>query len=477
MWTGQQTLHSIEKALNQVRDQLQQVDGQLQSTSRELVELRQEEGTQYRKLAQVRLGQLISGEITAGLDAADRRVSELLTQRDQALAHLQNQLEEARQEQARLEQEREIQSEKVARAAEILDTAEADIQEQLNKDPEYQAQLKKARNADNIARQAEEKTSLAETDRIEKGNVYEDDPLFTYLWKRGYGTSLYSANPLTRYLDQWVSRLCNYDDARPNYAMLLEIPKRLLEHAADERKAANDEFASLKQLDEKAAEEGGIPSLRKDVEEKEDRMETIDNEIRETEDRIRDLMQKRAVYAAGEDDYFRQCIETLAAAFQRENLRALHRHAKSTVSAEDDMVVYELNDLEENQKELKTAVREHKLMYDRHLARLKELEDVRRRFKRERYDDIHSVFANPDLLSVLLGQFLRGMTTSDDLWRTIQRGQRYRRIRSNPGFGSGGFGGGGVWRIPFPKGGGGRIRFPGSGGFGSGGGFRTGGGF
>jgi len=105
---------------------------------------------------------------------------------------------------------------------------------------------------------------------------------------------------------------------------------------------------------------------------------------------------------------------------------------------------------------------------------MQELEDVRRRFKAERYDSPHSGFGNAAMLVMLLNQFLQGAASSGDLWRTIERSQRYRRKTSNPDFGSGGFPQRrGTWNVPFPRGGGSRR-----GGFGGGkGGFRTGGGF
>ncbi len=477
MLTGRQTLNSIEKGLNQVRDQVQQVDERIQSTSRELVALRQEEGGRYKRLAQIRLDQMVSGEIAAGLDAADRRVGELLAEREAQLQSLQQQIDEVRQRQADLEERRAAQSDRIEQAAEALDVSESEVQKQLHADAPYQRQLETARQADNVARHAEEKTHQAEADRVEKGKPYESDPLFSYLWKRGYGTSKYSANRLKRFLDKWVANLCNYHDARPNHAMLLDIPVRLRAHAARSRASADREFESLRVLEQSAAEDGGVFRLRETLEEAEERAAAIDRDIHDREEEVREFLKERAAYAAGEDDYFRRCIETLAGAFQRENLSALNRYARATATAADDVIVYELADLNEREKDLEEALAEHKKMYERQLTRLKQLEDVRRRFKHERFDDIHSVFGNADLLTMVLSQFLGGMASSDDLWGTIRRGQRYRRMRSNPRFGSGGFGDNGVWRIPFPKGPWGRMGGGGGGGFGSGGGFRTGGGF
>jgi hypothetical protein len=48
-----------------------------------------------------------------------------------------------------------------------------------------------------------------------------------------------------------------------------------------------------------------------------------------------------------------------------------------------------------------------------------------------------------------MNEFLRGVASSDDLWGTILNNQRYKQRRSNPDFGSGGFGRSHkVWRFP-----------------------------
>ena len=85
--------------------------------------------------------------------------------------------------------------------------------------------------SDPIIRRAEEKASRAEADREEKRRPYEADPLFMYLWRRGFGTRDYRASPLVRYFDRKVAHHIGYEAARVNYTMLLELPDRLREHA------------------------------------------------------------------------------------------------------------------------------------------------------------------------------------------------------------------------------------------------------
>jgi len=490
--SGRQTLSSIDQGIGLVHDQIREIDEQIKTESDGLVELQEQQGERYKSLARIRLDHVISGELASGLDVAGQRVRELLQERSEAQTSLIRQIDDALAELAALQTTREDLNLKVERATDDLDEAEATVQERLAQDDEYLARLGSAQEAERVAEHAEEKTQRAEESRQSKGQPYQDDPLFSYLWSRKYGTSAYSANSLFRFLDKWVARLCNYQDARPNYAMLLEIPKRLREHAQRVRAAADVEFGKLKEFEESASEQDGVPALRQTMEQAQSDLDQADLEIEAVENRLRDMEQLRTGFASGEDEHIQKAVETLSSAFEREKLHRLYDYARATITAEDDLLVQELEAGADRAMAIKESMAEHKRVRERHLDRMRELENVRRRFKRQRFDNAHSEFGNSALIAMILSQFLRGTATSDELWQTIERAQRYRRRRSNPDFGSGGFGNRqGTWHFPFPRAGGigrggwGGSRGPGGlgrgglgrGGLGGGGGFRTGGGF
>jgi hypothetical protein len=388
---------------------------------------------------------------------------------------MQEQIEQSDRRQSELEAQREAQQQHVNAASEALDRGEAATQKRLATDAAYQAQLRRAQKADGVARHAELKSQQAEKDRVNKGRAFEGDPLFTYLWKRGFGTSAYSGNPLTRLLDGWVARRCRYHDARPNYRMLLEIPRRLAAHASNVRAEADREFAVLREMEEQAAAADGVPSLRDKLKQEETRAREIDVSISEEEARYNELVKKRSEFIGGEDEYSRQCLQVLVDEFRREPLARLRREAEETATVEDNLVIQKLAGLEQMRMRLDAHLEQHKHLHLRHLNRLEELQQVRSEFKQHRYDDAHSTFPNGVLIGAMLNEFLRGMTSSGQLWNTIEYQHRRRGMEADPDFGSGGFGrGGGTWHLPSPfpsmRGGGGM-------GGGGGGGFRTGGGF
>ena len=451
MLTGRNALQNINLTLQQLRQQIDESDTQIQRVRDSLLGLRQQQAKKYQDLARIRLDHIISSETVDGLKAAERRVMELLQLRGDELSRLSADLERLGNEQLQMEQQRELQADKVAAAARALDDRETLTQQQLHQDQAYRAQLERFEAAGRIASHAEEKMRDAEKNREQKGRSYEEDPLFSYLWSRRYGTRAYAAGPLIRFLDKWVAGLCNYPAARPNYARLLEIPLRLQEHAARKRTLAHEELQALQELEESAAERNGIPGLRHAHAQAQRRLDEVDEGIKHLEERHLALAQQKAAYSSGDDARFRQAVDTLAESLQREDVDTLYRYARLTATAEDDLLISELPVIDQRREQLQQTLLDHKRKHEKYLSRLAGLEQVRRDFKRERFDDIQSDFGNGSTVNMILNQFMQGLVDSADLWNTIRREQQYRRRSPRIPAGNRRVGSGtGTWRFPFP---------------------------
>jgi len=489
MPTGVEVLSSIEKTLNQLRRGVQEVDQEIQAATRQQVEIRQEQAQQFRDLARLMLDDQQMVPFSEAMEQARRKADELLARRHDKLAVLERQLDDVVDRQNLLEKERQAAQDKIAAAARALDDCEAAAQKKLAVQPAYQAQLKAAREADGIAKHAEEKASHVGTDFTERSKPYENDRLFMYLWKRKYNTAQYQRFPLFSWLDGWVAHLCRYHESRVNYAAIVEIPQRLKAHADKSREKAKREYATLEEMEKQATDAEGAPALRKALEQAQAVGDQIDDRIQAEEERYKGIMEQRNKFAGGEDDDFQQSIEVLVQQLKREPIPALMRRAELTPIPDDNVIVRRLAELERSHDQAAQALQGAKQLHARHLDRLQQLEQVRRDYKRSRFDDIHSLFPDGRTIQVMLDNFLRGMTTANELWGTLRNQHRYRRVSADPTFGSGGFGGlggGGVWSFPFPpmsggRGGGGFFPMPGgfsfpTSGGGGGGGSSSGGG-
>lgn len=485
MVSGRETLTRMDETLRRARREVRRLDDTLQATSVRITRNKLLQVRAIDRMASLWLDAARRGEVIKALDTARESADEILADRESAIAQATESLQEATDALETFEARRASLHEEVDEAARTLAEREASVQKELEADEAFNAQLERSREAEAIATSALEKAEVADEDRRLKGQPYESDELFMYLWKRGYGTPAYTANPLARLLDGWVARRCGYDDARANYWMLLEIPRRLAEHADRAREAADSELDRLQDIEERAAIEGGVPAARERLAELERQQDELDTQIATAEERFAERQAEHARFAAGEDDYLARALRVFSAAMEDRHIDELMQVARATMTPEDDAVVGELRELRREAAELDTEIDSNRALQRERLDRIRELEDVRRDFKRDRYDDLHSSFERGDLIERMIGEVVDGVVRSGALKDLLRRYQHYTDAAGEwPDFGSGGVPGRRrkprkparppTWHWPGSGSKGGGFRLPRSRG---GGGFRTGGGF
>jgi hypothetical protein len=443
--SGRDALAVIQRAIEEERARSRAVEAQLEAASMALVGTDQERARALSELAAIRVAWLAEGGLADRLNDADRRALALLERREALRTAVQGELADAEAEQVRRAGARRLAVEALERAAERLDEAEAATQARLANDPGYVALREAAEVAERIAVHADEKATLAEEELAAKGADYDADPLFTYLWRRGYGTAAYRGWPLARGLDGRVARLIGYERSRRNYHRLQELPLRLREHADRVGAAADEALAALAERDADEREADGVLPLVDAVDGARARLEEIDAEIDRADAAAKEVEERLAAFARGQDPLFLQAVALLTDELGGVSLKALAREAIATPLPEDDRVVARLLELERRRETQTVAQEELREAAARHKARATDLERVRIDFTRRRYDQPGSVFAEGAMIGTLLAQLLDGAMTRDALWRVLERQRRVAPTRSDPAFGSGGFGRGSPW--------------------------------
>jgi hypothetical protein len=486
MISGRHTLGFIDDSLSNERSSIETAERRIAEVSRQLLEQQQARIQDYQELARLRVDMVSRGNMIASIDTVTQQIATALEARKSVEAELDARINELQDERATLEVEREDQRQALEKAVETLDVAEAATQARLDVDDDYLAQEQRVREAERIAMHAGDKATHSEQEQAEKGQSYRDDALFMYLWERHYGTPQYRAWPVIRWLDSRVAHLVGFANARANYARLQEIPLRLREHAEQKKLAAAAAFEVLRELDEAARSKDGIIELEAARDKEQAGLEAIDTRIEEVAGRYEQLLQRKEEFAAGEDDGYRKAVDYVTSELRREDVRELRRDAMATPFPDDDLIVNRLFDREQDVQNLETSLNELKRALRKQHNKLQEIESLRTDFRRRRYDQAGYSFADGDLIAAILSNFINGRLDRDSLWRVLEQQQRYRPQRTDPTFGSGGFGRGTVWGGR--RGGLGGSIFGGGlsrGGFGrgtlgrgrGGGGFRTGGGF
>jgi chromosome segregation ATPase len=480
MTTGRRALGTIQGALTQQQQRLDDVERRLSDTSRRLAEIDVGRGEAIEALARLRLEHLERDRATTRVADADARVLAMLERRQERIDALHADLERLAAEAASAEGERERLADALEDAEGTLDEAEAVTQSRLEADETYREARVAAQEAARTADHAAEKAAQSAEERSEKERAYHDDPLFMYLWRRRYGTNAYRAAAPIRWLDGKVARHVGYEGARLNFTRLQELPERLREHAERVAERAEAEHAALAALDRAARDADGVSALEAARDEAASSLAAADERLAVLaleRDAAHEALDRTA---RGEDDAYREALAFLASELGRDDLQALRRQALATPFPEDDAIVARLLDLERDRTTTEAALAELKEVAARNRERVRELERLRADYTRQRMDQPGSTFADGALVATVLAQFLQGAMTRDALWRVLEQQRRQAPQRSDPTFGSGGFGRGSPWSS-----GGGAPRPPSiprapslprppSGGFG-GGGFRTGG--
>jgi len=432
--SGPEAMKSLDDAIRDIRGEEDDISKRLARSAERIGKMHETETALFVQLAGIRLDPAHRDEIAGRLTRAEEQARAVLDAHAQQIAGLDDELAaldakiagHARTRRDRLAEVDTHQAELKALAGKISATIE--------KDPDYVAQRKAAEDLREVAAQSMSKTEQAEADRDQKGKPYRDDVLFMYLWEAGYGTKTYNANNLIRWLDSIIARMVGYQHARPNFAMLNEIPLRLKEHADRQAEAAQKAEAALDAKEAEAIDKAGGKPVREALAAAQAAIEKIDAEMVALEDERDEKANLHRQLAEGHDPKVAEVNRSLATSLQSQDIAVLLSDAKRTATGEDDAIIAKIG-------ETRSRIAEEEEDNAEDKARLKVLATRRRElefeFKKSRFDDPRSVFREDNLAGDLLGEFLRGAITAATYWGAWQQSQRWRPGTTDWG---GGFG-------------------------------------
>lgn len=422
---GPQALASLEEAMRDIRREEDEISKRVARSAERVSKIKESEAELFRQLARLRLDPATQGELDGRISGAEARAREMLKTHARDVG-------KAEEEISALDEARALLGEQRAAALARLDAQQKALGElterlsaQLAADPAYRAKRAETEELDRIAEQSMRKTEQAETDREEKGRPYREDPLFIYLWDAGYGTSAYKANNLVRYFDGLVANLIGFIKARPNYAMLNEIPLRLREHAERQEANVSAAEAELAALQNEAVDGAGGKPIRAAITAAQAEIERLDAEIVAAEDRRDAAANALQGLAEGKDPAFESAAAELAAALGREDIKTLLEEARKTRTGQDDTIVAQIDEARTRLREEDDENREQRERLKTLAARRRELEDIQWEFKKQRFDDPSSSFKEDRLVGDLLDSFLRGGISAASYWDQWQRSQNW----------------------------------------------------
>lgn len=437
----------------------QEATARLDALARERVQL-------HARIARVRLQALDQDALVHGLQESDRQALELLRQRDQALALLEQELAGNRVATAALEQRRGEQLQESEAAQQDWDARHAAILAQLQHEPGWDAMLERAAALEHQVERVRARLQQAQADRDEKRRGFEADPLFMYLWQAA--AQRRRARGLFAALDRWVARLCQFPRNARNYAALLALPDRLVEHAGRIEEQLAQVVQEGRRIEEQAIARDGAGPLRARAARARAQLEGTDEALQQAHASQQRLDEERNALLGPDNRYQHEAEQLLQAAFAAIDAAALQRMAAATASPEDDFAARRLQEVERAHQEAAAELAAQHQQHAELAARRKRIEQARATLRRKHYDRGDARFDKGLDAGELLTGYLLGSLSHGDLFRRLDRAHTWSGSR-----------GGSTGGIRRSRSGGSRSGgggFRGGGGFG-GGGFRSGGGF
>ncbi|MFD2648395.1 hypothetical protein ACFSX5_11385 [Devosia albogilva] len=422
---GPEALASLEEAMRDIRREEDEISRRLARSADRITKIRETEAELFRQLAQLRLDPAVQSELDGTITGAEARAREQLKAHAKALSAAEGALAETDATLARLTGERAEALRDYERHQSELKALAGRLGASIAKDPVFAAKQAELAELTSVADQAMRKTQQAEQDREAKGKPYRDDPLFMYLWEAGYGTPNYRAGNLVRYFDGMVANLVGYHKARPNFAVLNEIPLRLREHAERQAELAQKGQEELDQLETAAIDAAGGKAIREAMETSQARIDALDAQIVDAEDARDEAAKALSELAEGRDPAFSGALGELAAALGREDIQTLLADARRTRTGQDDTIVAQIDDARSRIRAEEEETSDQRERLKVLAARRRELEDIQWEFKKQRFDDPRSTFREDRLVGDLLNDFLRGGISAAAYWDQWRRSQNW----------------------------------------------------
>ena len=432
MQSGSATLGQIEDALRDAKTHEQTLQRELEQSNKERATLVATRLDALKALASIRARDAMSDGVIDDADNLSSQVRAILDARLRSIAQLEERQAKAETAREDVVKRHDAQTARINVLEDKLDHFGAAAREALVADPAHMALRLAHENLSGMLEKAAAKAEQVARDEHDKGLPYRGDPLFMYLWQRQLGTSSYQATGVVRMLDEWVARLVRYQDTRANYAMLTEIPVRLRAHAEDLRRQTAAAKANLDDMEAVRTRALAGTDLVAEIRAERDRQAELARELEGLTSELAETGTQLKVYAKGEDQSFQTAVTTYATFLERENLRRLMADASATATAEDDRVVEDVRRLGRELETLEGANATRRRRLDQISERKLELARLASNFRRQRYDDAGSEFADNPRIEDLLQLLLRGAITAADYWARMQQQQSWRHRPGDP---------------------------------------------
>lgn len=413
-----------------VRDAVEaaeRLNGELAATRRELA-------AAYGEISSHQIAAAGAGEIDGESPGLSGRVAELLAAHEDYLHERLGELEAAAAALSKLEGSRARKAGLLDKALEAYEAMVAQVEGGLEGDEAYRDLVNALGAAEAVSEHARAKLAVARSDAEEKGAPFREDPLFMYLFERGYRTPGYKAGPLVRLLDGWVAGLCHYDRSWRNYQRLVELPEWLAEHV--EKVEAREDAAetALSDYEADALKRAGADTLAEKVDKARAALVAADAEIEAAEAAHGRIAAALDAAERGESGPAADARDQLAGRLPALTIPQLRVLSTQTATPEDDAIVDRLVTLRKDEMAMELRLADTAEAPGHRRADLDRIEQARRGFKASRLDSPYARFES-SLVDATVARLMARRIDPRDAVSSLARAMQRTTPKADPRFG------------------------------------------
>lgn len=390
-----------------------------------LTKSRGEEARAWSELAEMRLAgdaDVLKGRI----DASAREATAILERRAARIDAARSRISDLETRAEGLVSDLEHAARLASDAGETAARKRREAVEALEHDADCKAAAAAVGALEASSSKAAEKAQAARAELEGKAQPYLAEPIFSYLWERGYGTSSYRGRGLARPLDRWVAGLVGYEKARIDFRNLNDIPRRLETHT---QRLQGDLATARAELD-RASRVHTAEAERADEEAR--RRAEAEAEVLQRLKDVRDDLGRhgRELLKAADrkDADWLSAATALGRSMAGESLARIEKAAAETPEPEDDLIVARIREARGRVAEAQRVSDSASEHYVRVRKRRKTLETEVEFLAKRGWNDEDTLF-DDELGSSALNQMAEGVTTSASFRVKMQMS---RRTRSRP---------------------------------------------
>lgn len=189
-------------------------------------------------------------------------------------------------------------------------------------------------------------------ERTEKLQGFEQDPLFMFLKQRGYLTASYRSNRLTRALDNWIARLCNYVESTKAFNALTRLPDFAAEQATVWKAKAGSVERDLLVFEQAEEARIGFQEIVQQQELAREALQKAKAGVAQAKERLATHQKKLDDFSAGKDSLLLEAQRLMSEGMDFENIDQIIASARESTDERDDQLAGEIVELERISKNL-----------------------------------------------------------------------------------------------------------------------------